>query len=258
MKMSVSTSGELLRESPEVERWFGSKGRTDDEELCTAEEVAALKDFLVRKNGQKPLAAQETAVQLMTVPEGRDDMADPSSKAFRIAQLIIDAQLDFEAQQNLTLDLIDAINAITESGGIDEELKQTLHDVSWECCTETTDKWNTLASDMWRSCWAWRYQSIEDEPAELPLRHWNAVNALFANRTSRRLTTALSEEGSDAVIKIGLGDIATIGLNQICEALEQEPWKRMPKEPPSGPGSKQYTVQNLDVSLVRRCPRALI
>lgn len=248
--MATPSPKHLIESTEEVEAWFESKGLMDEEEPCTPEEAMSMRDFLVSADGRTNLTAQDTAIRLMTVPTNRDDMTDSGPKAFRIASLILDVQLQFEAQQILTLDLIDAINDMTEPGGLSASVKQRLHDISWECCTTAHSKWEELTSDAWRSAWAWRYEPIEDETEDDVINKWTAINALFANRCARSLEYTLSKKDESRISHTGLGDLGTIGLGQVVQSLEQEPWKRRPEKLPQGASDKkwkEFNIQNLDV-----------
>ena len=245
-----------LQSTPKIEQWFESKGRMDEDAPCTPEEVAALRDFLVTKDGRKTLNTLDAALLLMNVPDGRDDMADPSDKAFRIADLVLDIELDYEELQELTLDLMEEINNMTEPGqshkmAEDAAIARVL-DVSWECCTDTFDKWNILATDRWRSCRAWRYERFEDERTHDRKRWWTAMHALFAKRCRRWCERHISMHDNSDIKSIGMGDLSSIGLRQICAALEQQPWKRRPESLPQGASANrwmEYELRSLDVSL---------
>ena len=254
-----------LQSTQRIEEWFDSKGRMDDEELCTPEEVAALRDFLVVKDHRKTLSTQEAALLLMHVPEGRDDMANPSAKAFRIADLVLDTDLEYEELQELSMDLMDTINNMTEPGqshrvAEDAAVAHAL-DICWECCTDTFDKWNTLVSERFQSCWAWRYEPIEDEAAEEPKRHWAAINALFAKRRRRTFEQTLSQQPNSNITLTKEDDLRVIGLKQIREALEQQPWKRRPESLAQGASAKkwmEYELRSLDVSLHYRTESSIM
>lgn len=258
--MTTVKTPQPMESSPEVEQWWSSKGRMDSEEPCTPEEATAMRDFLVVHSGRRSLTVHQAALELMNVPEGRDDLGDPSSKALRIAYLLLDVQLDFEALQPLTLDLLDAIDDLTEPGEAHESALRDPYSMSWESCADLPEKWNELVSNQWRSCRAYKYQPLEDETEDDSIRKWTAMNALFALRCQRWFETTSATRGWESISQIGLGDLGTIGLIQICETLEQEPWKRRPEKLLGGAhpsGWKKYELRSLDVcfppTLKRRC-----
>lgn len=86
--------------------WFDAKGQMNDEEPATPEEVQALKDFL---NGN--LSAPIAAKRIMSMNENRIPL---DYKLERVSYLIFDAIIHFQAHQPSLIELIEAMNDLTE------------------------------------------------------------------------------------------------------------------------------------------------
>ena len=86
--------------------WFDTKGKMDDEEPATPEEVNGLKDYL-----SKVTSAPEAAKSIMTMDEARTPL---TGKDFRVAWLIFDSMMRFPDEQVALLDLVDAIYVLSE------------------------------------------------------------------------------------------------------------------------------------------------
>ncbi len=86
--------------------WFNTKGQMNDEEPATPEEVQALKDFL---SGN--VSASIAAKRIMSMSEDRISL---DYKVERVSYLIFDAVIHFQAHQPSLIELIQAINDLTE------------------------------------------------------------------------------------------------------------------------------------------------
>ena len=96
--------------------WFDTRGRMDDEEPATPEEVLALKDYLM-----KIRSAPEAAEHIMTMDETRTPL---TGKDIRVAWLIFDAMMRFPDEQVALLDLVDAIYALSDDKiGLNSDVK---------------------------------------------------------------------------------------------------------------------------------------
>ena len=86
--------------------WFDTKGRMDDEEPATPEEVHALKNYL-----SKITSAPEAAKCIMAMDESRTPL---TGKDLRVAWLIFETMMRFPDEQVVLLDLVDAIYALSD------------------------------------------------------------------------------------------------------------------------------------------------
>lgn len=255
----ANTSSVRLQWTPEVGQWF--EGKLDEELPPTPEEVQALKDYLIENTSQHNVSAAEAARRLMTVPHGQEAMSDVDAKSLRISDLIMDAQIEFEAQQPLMLDLIHNIEGFRESGDLVDARGREIrhHPPSLACCRQTYQTWDVDATSHWRSARAWRFTPIEDETEEDVARKWTSMNALFANRCRRAFSLQKTAEQK----AIGLGDAETIGIGCMTAALEQEPWRTRPENIPTDEKDKpsimrKYKMAMLNVSQRWTVPQRLL
>lgn len=103
--------------------WFDSKGKMDDEEPATPEEVHALRDYMSRAtspilSAQRMMAMDESKISF----DGKDN---------RVAWLILDAMMQFPDEQSALLNLVDAIYEVAQDDiGLSSQIKE--HYPEWQ------------------------------------------------------------------------------------------------------------------------------
>jgi hypothetical protein len=120
--------------------WFDTKGKMNDEEPATPEEVQALRELL-----SGSITPQVAAKCIMTTREDRIPLND---KLNRVAWLIFDAIIHFEEQQPLLTELVEAIHILADDDLVftDEQKERFPNWASWK----DFDKFELLVDDMRR------------------------------------------------------------------------------------------------------------
>lgn len=106
--------------------WFASKAEMNDEEAATPKEVEALKEFL-----SGTVSAPVAAKQIMMMNEDRIPFKD---KLYRVSSLIFDAAMNSQEQQPSLIELLTALNHLSEKDlDLTESQKaQFPHIATWE------------------------------------------------------------------------------------------------------------------------------
>ena len=120
--------------------WFDTKGRMDDEEPATPEEVKGLKYYL-----SKIISAPVAAKHIMRMEETKTPL---TGKDMRVAWLIFDAMMRFPDEQVALLDLVDAIYELSEDDlGLNSDVKDKYP--QWQQW-KSFDKFAELVDEMRR------------------------------------------------------------------------------------------------------------
>ena len=180
---------------PIPESWFDTKGKMNDEEPATPEELHGLKDYLREAT---PTSAFKAAKCIMTMNESRIPL---TGKDNRVAWLILDAMICFPDRQTALLDLVDAIYKLSDDDvGLNSHLKDKYPQWrKWKSFSRFAELVDEMrrgsysrkdAAQFLIQCqqayWAYRYTPEEDDadPKDC-FRRWANINALMAHHYVR-------------------------------------------------------------------------
>lgn len=205
------------------DQWLDGKGEMSDEEPATPAEVKAIKEFLCG------LVAPSIAAKRLMDP--REDEKHLDDKLNRIAWLIMDCILHYQAQQTLLIDLLDAIHHLA-----DDELnftaKQKLEHPDWRTW-KYLGRFELLVDETLRSSEAYRFSlDDEDEDPRDAIRRWASLNSFMAHRCvhekandllvygvdliEKTVEQGFANEGQRGPIDTGILDVSSFFLQSFC------------------------------------------